>query len=252
MAIITLATDFGRQDGYNGAVIGVMKTLSPRSEVVEITSELGSILKASLVLWRYYSQYPLGTVHLVVVDPTVGTERRALVGTDGKYLFVGPDNGLFTKIIENDSESSWYDIDNAKLPVHESSYTFHARDIFAPAAAMLSMGKAPEILGRKITDPVTIELPKPVVKGEMVKGEIIDIDYFGNLIINIPGEMLGGAAKVMLREKNVPLHQTFADVKVGYPVAYIGSLGLLEIAVNRGRADGYFRAKIGAKVTVRI
>jgi S-adenosylmethionine hydrolase len=252
MAIITLATDFGRQDGYNGAVIGVIKTMSPRSEVVEITSELGSILKASLVLWRYYSQYPLGTIHLVVVDPTVGTERRALVGTDGKYLFVGPDNGLFTRIIEDGSDSTWYEIDTAKLPVHELSYTFHARDIFAPAAAMLSIGKAPEILGRKIADPVTIELPEPAIKGNMTKGEIIDIDSFGNLIINIPGEMLRGEAKVMLREKNVPLHQTFADVKVGYPVAYIGSLGLLEVAVNRGRADSHFRAKVGTKVIVKI
>jgi S-adenosylmethionine hydrolase len=252
MTLITLATDFGRRDGYNGAVIGVIKTLSPRSEVIEITAELDSILKASFVLWRYYSQYPIGTVHLVVVDPTVGTERRALAGTDGKYLFVGPDNGLFTKIMENDRESTWYEIDTAKLPVHESSSTFHARDIFAPVAALLSMGKAPEILGRKISDPVAIELPKPALKDNTVKGEIIDIDSFGNLIINIPGEMLGSGAKVMLKEKNIPLRHTFADVKTGYPVAYIGSLGLLEIAINRGRADNYFKTRIGAKVTLKI
>jgi S-adenosylmethionine hydrolase len=252
MALITLATDFGRQDGYNGAVIGVIKSLAARSEVIEVTSELDSIFKASLVLWRYYSDYPIGTVHLIVVDPTVGTERRALVGADSRYLFVGPDNGIFTRIMEDGRDSTWYEIDTAKLRAPEFSNTFHARDIFAPAAAMLSMGKAPDVLGRKIVDPVTIKIPQPVVKDYMVKGEIIDIDSFGNLIINIPGEVVGDGAKVIMKETKIPLRRTFADVKLGFPAAYIGSLGLLEIAVNRGRADSHFRARVGTKVTVKL
>jgi S-adenosylmethionine hydrolase len=187
-----------------------------------------------------------------VVDPTVGTERRALAGTDGKYLFVGPDNGIFTRIIENALSSAWYEIETARLPVHESSYTFHARDIFAPAAAMLSLGKAPDILGSRIDDPVTIEIPEPVVGSKMIKGKIIDIDSFGNLIINIPGDMLGSNAKALLKEKRVPIGHTFADVKAGFPIAYVGSLGLMEIAVNQGRADRYFGARVGTKVKIEI
>ncbi len=252
MAIITLSTDFGHRDGYNGAVIGAIKSLAPRTEVVEVSSEISSIARASLVLWRYYSFFPLGTIHMVVVDPTVGTARRPLAGTDGRYMFVGPDNGIFTRIMEHTPGSTWYEIDPSRLPVHQGSDTFHARDIFGPAAALLSMGKAPEILGHKISEPVTIDIPIPAIVGNLTKGEIIDIDSFGNLIINIPGEGVGKDAKVTLKTKSIPLKRTFADVRPGHPVAYIGSLGLLEIAVNGRSAQKYFKVVVGAKVTVKI
>ena len=249
MAIITLSTDFGRLDGYNGAVIGAIKSLAPQTEVVEISSELFSIKKASLVLWRYYSHFPPGTVHLVVVDPAVGTERRALAGTDGRYKFVGPDNGVFSRIMEDTPGSTWYEIEPPRLPLHQTSATFHARDIFAPAAALLSLGKPPEILGQQIAEPVVIDIPIPLIRGNLTRGEIIDIDSFGNLIINIPGDAVGKVAKVTLKARSVPLKRTFADVKPGRPVAYVGSLGLLEIAVNGARADKYFKVGVGVKVT---
>ncbi len=252
MAIITLSTDFGRRDGYNGAVIGAIKSLAPHTEVIEVSDELTSISKGSLVLWRYYSFFPLGTIHMVVVDPTVGTKRRPLAGTDGRYMFVGPDNGVFTRIIQDTPGSTWYEIDPSSLPPHEGSATFHGRDIFAPAAALLSMGKAPDILGQKISEPVTIDIPSPAIKGNLTKGEIIDIDSFGNLIINIPGEGVGKDAKVTLKTKSIPLKRTFADVRPGHPVAYVGSLGLLEIAVNGRSAEKFFKAGVGVKVTVRI
>lgn len=252
MALITLSTDFGRRDGYNGAVIGAIKSLAPRTEVIEVSDELSSISKGSLALWRYYSFFPLGTVHMIVVDPTVGTERRPLAGTDGRYMFVGPDNGIFTRIMEHTPSSTWYEINPSRLPAHQGSDTFHARDIFAPAAALLSMGKAPDILGQKISEPVTIDIPIPAIKGNLTKGEIIDIDSFGNLIINIPGESVGKDAKVTLKTKSIPLRRTFADVRTGRPVAYVGSLGLLEIAVNGRSAEEFFKVGVGEKVTVRI
>ena len=157
MAIITLSTDFGRLDGYNGAVIGAIKSLAPQTEVVEISSELFSIKKASLVLWRYYSHFPPGTVHLVVVDPAVGTERRALAGTDGRYKFVGPDNGLFTPLYDEAAQKGWsvevVKLTNPRYWLPVVSHTFHGRDVFAPAAAHLANGVTLIDLGRVIQDP---------------------------------------------------------------------------------------------------
>jgi S-adenosyl-L-methionine hydrolase (adenosine-forming) len=251
MAIITLATDYGDLDGYNAAMIGVIKSLSPAAEIVEITNKLNTIVKTSLVLWRYYASFPPGTIHLVIVDPTVGSSRRALVGIDGPYYFVGPDNGIFSRIIENSSASGWFEIDSARIPQMEVSHTFHGRDIFAPAAAFLSMGKPPDTFSDKITDPVKIDIPKPLAVARRITGEIIDIDSFGNLIINITKEYLEKPL-VTLNSQDIPFGKTFTDVKPRHPIAYIGSIGLLEIAINGGRADKYYGVKIGNKVVVKI
>jgi S-adenosylmethionine hydrolase len=243
MAIITLATDYGNFDGYNAAVIGVIKSLALGAEVIEISNNLSSITKTSIVLWRYYSQFPTGTIHIVVIDPTVGTSRRALVGIDRNYYFVGPDNGIFTRIMEACPDSLWYEIDPAKLPVQIASNTFHGRDIFAPAAALLANGIPPENFSTKLSDPVKIDIPKPIITANRISGEIIDIDSFGNLIININGESLGDKIKVTLKGKKIQFGKTFTDARPGNPIAYIGSLGLLEIALNGKRADKYFQVK---------
>jgi len=252
MAIITLATDYGNSDGYNAAVIGVIKSLSPGAEVIEITNGFSSIAKTSLVLWRYYSQFPKGTIHLVVIDPTVGTSRRALVGTDGNYCFVGPDNGIFTRIMEACPDSLWYEIDPTRLPANTVSNTFHGRDIFAPAAAFFANGILPESFSKKINDAVKVDIPKPIITAKRISGEIIDIDSFGNLIINISGESLGDKPKVILKGKKLRLGKFYADARPGNPIAYIGSLGLLEIALNGKRADKYFQVKVGTPVKVTI
>jgi S-adenosyl-L-methionine hydrolase (adenosine-forming) len=252
MAIITLATDFGNIDGYNAAVIGVIKSLAPATEVIEITGALLSIAKTSIVLRRYYEHFPAGTIHLVVIDPTVGTSRRALVGFDGLRYFVGPDNGVFTRIIEEQAGSQWYRIETEKLPEQKISPTFHGRDIFATAAALLSNGILPESLATRIGDPIKIVLSKPIISPNRISGQIIDIDSFGNLITDIAAEDLGEKPKVTLKGKTVRFGATFADTRPGSPIAYIGSLGLLEIAVNGKRADKYFEAREGTKVIVKI
>jgi S-adenosyl-L-methionine hydrolase (adenosine-forming) len=251
MALITLATDFGDLDGYNAAMIGIMKSISPSAEIIEVTNKLSTIVKTSLVIWRYHGSFPSGTIHLVVLDPTVGSSRRALVGVSGSYFFVGPDNGIFSRIIESAPSAKWFEIDPAMIPLKEHSHTFHGRDIFAPAAAMLSLGKAPETFCELISDPVTIDIPKPVTAGNRISGEIIDIDSFGNLIFNI-GINDTESPKVTLNSQDIPFGKTFNDVDLGHPVAYVGSLGLLEIAINGGRADKYYGTKLGNKVTVTI
>jgi hypothetical protein len=139
----------------------------------------------------------------------------------------------------------------SKLPNREKmSSTFHGRDIFAPAAALLSLGKRPDELGTLIADPVLIEMLEPSIKQNIISGEIIDIDTFGNLIINISGSILKEIATVSIKNENMPLKKTFSNVPVRFPVAYIGSLGFLEIAINQGNAAEYFNAAIGDKVEV--
>jgi S-adenosyl-L-methionine hydrolase (adenosine-forming) len=250
MSIITIATDFGTSDGYTAALFGVMKSILPESEIISITDSLTSIRKTSLVITRYCFLYPQGTVHLVIVDPTVGTVRRPLVGTNGKYFFVGPDNGIFTQIILANPEMTWFEIDRSKLPAGEISNTFHGRDIFASAAALLSSGIAPDELGRRVNDPMKLDIPVPVQRENAIQGEIIDVDSFGNLIINIPGNMLKISSRIMMGDLTIPLGKTFADVEPGKPIAYIGSLGFLEIAVNMDRADKFPNIGVGSKVMV--
>jgi S-adenosylmethionine hydrolase len=250
MAIITIATDFGTADGYTGAVKGVIKSLAPNCEIVDITNELTTIPKAAIALYRYSACFPDGTVHLIIIDPTVGAGRRALAGSDSRYYYVGPDNGVFSMLTWNRRSVDWYNIQEDRLPPREISATFHGRDIFGPAAAMISIGHRPEEFGDKTNDPVMIEIPKARKSGDLIAGEIIDIDSFGNLITNIQGGMLSGNYKVMLEGEKVPLGRTFAHVPLGSPITYIGSLGFLEIGVNKGRADIYFKAIIGSKVRV--
>ena len=253
MGIITIATDFGSADGYTAAMKGVIKSLAPDAELIDITDELSGVLKASIVLLRYYSHFPPETVHLVVVDPTVGSKRRALIGSDGRYFFVGPDNGLFSRVLEERPDSKWWSIDIRKLPPREISPTFHGRDVFAPAAALLTLGKLPGGIGEPINDPRRVEIPRPETAGNVITGEIIDIDKFGNLITNIKQDMLAGKPSIHLEEKEeISFVRSFSDVRKGTSLAYIGSLGFLEIAVNLGRADNHFGVDKGWKVKVAL
>jgi S-adenosyl-L-methionine hydrolase (adenosine-forming) len=250
MSIITIATDYGNTDGYTAALIGVLKSMAPESEIIQVTDILEDITKASFSLMRYYSQFPAGTVHLMVVDPTVGTSRRALAGTDGVHFFVGPDNGVFSRLIQNNKSLRWFEIIPSKLPPREISNTFHGRDIFAPAAALISGGTAIEKIGTEIYNPVFLRLPEPEISAGKIVGEIIDVDSFGNLILNILGSEVGNSPKVTVRNEAIPFVMTFADVPEGKPLAYIGSLGLLELAINMGRADEYFKA--GSRIVIAL
>jgi S-adenosylmethionine hydrolase len=252
MNIITIATDFGRIDGYTATMKGVIKTIAPQVEIVDVGDDLSGILKASLVVMRYYSYYPAGTVHLVVVDPTVGSERKALIGQVENHYFTGPDNGVFSGVIARHPDSKWWSIDISSLPHPPASATFHGRDIFAPAAALLSVNHDPDSLGKRIKRPLTLSIPEPADRRDVIEGEIIDIDNFGNLITNIGSDMLRQRMMITLSDikEPVPFVKTFSDVPLQTPLAYIGSLGYLEIAVNLGRADDYFDIRIGGKVRV--
>jgi len=249
MSIITLATDFGTVDGYVGAVKGVIKNIAPHVDLIDITHDLDSISKAAIALSRYYDRFPKGTIHLVIVDPTVGPERLPLILTDSRFTYVGPDNGIFSWVLRAAEKIASYAIHPAKVKTGEISSTFHGRDIFAPAAAMLASGRTPHEIGVKLEKPRLLEFPKPIIESGYATGEIIDIDKFGNLITNLGMRIVKEFSTVIIEDKqSVPLGKTYSDVEIGKPVAYIGSTGYLEIAVNSDRADKYFGVEIGKKV----
>ncbi len=251
MGIITIATDFGSADAYTATMKGVIKTIAPEAEIIDVTDDLIGIPKASLVLMRYYSYYPAGTVHLVIVDPTVGSERKALIGQVENQYFVGPDNGVFSRVIAEKPHSKWWSVDISSLPYRAMSTTFHGRDIFAPAAALLSINRHPDALGDRSKRPLTLEIPRPVDRHNVIEGEIIDIDNFGNLITNISSDMLQQRTMITLADREpIPFVKTFSEVPPQRPLAYIGSLEYLEIAINLGRADSHFDIGIGGKVVV--
>ena len=241
--LITLLTDFGTADGYVAELKGVLYSQAPSAQVVDLSHEIPpqDVELARLTVARYWRRFPLGTVHLVVVDPGVGTARAALVvESEGRHL-LGPDNGVLSPALL---------LTGARviaLPVSAgAARTFHGRDVFAPAAAALAMGASPDALGTTHTDPVVRRTKEPTRREDgAVIGEIIAVDRFGNAITNLLGAR-GGV--VAAGGRPVPIRGTYADVAVGAPVAMSGSSGLLEIAVRDGNAAATLGLTRGATV----
>ena len=243
-SLITLLTDFGLADNYTAEVKGVLLSRAPGVTLVDVSHEVppGNVRAGQYLLSRTWNRFPAGTVHLVVVDPGVGTARRALAAQAGGHCFVAPDNGLLSVLPE--------DARFVVLPVlRDASPTFHARDVFAPAAARLARGDRFDDLGSSITDPYPLPPPAPRVEGKTVVGEVIFADRFGNLISNIPAELVRRGARVRVGGTEVgALRRTFGDVSPGTLVAYEGSGGTVEIAVRDGSAVRHLAVGVGAEV----
>jgi S-adenosylmethionine hydrolase len=242
--VITLLTDFGTADGYVGEMKGVLASLAPDASVVDISHDIPpqDIVRARLTVSRYWRRFPRGTVHVVVVDPGVGTPRAALaVRADGRFL-VGPDNGVLSAAIGvGAAEVVELDVPGGASP------TFHGRDVFAPTAARLSRGEPLEILGRRHRSSVVMYTPVPVREDGRVRGEIISIDRFGNAITNLDAT---DAATLHVAGQVVPVVRTFADVDVGLGCALVGSAGLVEVAVRDGSAAEAMALRVGMAVEV--
>lgn len=233
----TLLTDFGTRDGYVAAMKGVIAAIAPSAFVDDASHDIphGDILAAALALRRYWRLYPVGTVHVVVVDPGVGSDRGALAMSAEGRFFVGPDNGVFTFI---PAEAA------VQLDVpHDSAHTFHGRDVFAPAAGRLLRGDSLPQLGKEAVVRVALDVPAANDK----QGQVLIVDRFGNLITNITH-----AAAVVIAGREVQLVQTYADVAEGELLALINSDGLLEIAVRNGSAAETLGVSRGAEVLLRL
>ena len=244
MAVITLLTDFGLADSYVAEVKGVLLSRAPGVTLVDVSHDVpsGSVRAGQYLLSRTWYRFPPETVHLVVVDPGVGTERRALAASADGHSFVAPDNGLLS-VLPHGAHF-------VTLPVlRDASPTFHGRDVFAPAAARLATGARLEELGSPVTDPFHSPPPTPRAEGRAVVGEVIYVDRFGNVITNIPGDLVEPGVRITIAETEIgPVRRTFGDVARGKLLAYVGSGGTVEIAVREGSAAQVLDVEVGAEV----
>lgn len=241
--LITLLTDFGTADGYVAEMKGVLYTLVPDAQVVDLSHEIPpqDIELARLTVARYWRRFPEGAVHLAVVDPGVGTSRPCVAVESDRRFLVGPDNGVLSPALLLAGARA------VALPVPPSaSRTFHGRDVFAPAAAALAQGIPLDTLGTPLDAPVVRRTREAVRREDgAVVGEVIAIDRFGNAITNLLGARTGVVAA---GGRPVPIRATYADVALGAPVAISGSSGLLEIAVREGSAATTLGLTRGAAV----
>nr|PZN90793.1 MAG: hypothetical protein DIU52_06120 [bacterium] len=259
---ITLLTDFGTADGYVAAMKGVIAARAPGVVVDDASHDVppGDVAAAAWTLSRYWNLYPPGTVHVVVVDPGVGSERRALAAEVDGRLFVAPDNGVLTWVLAEAGDAAVVAIEAARLFRTPVSATFHGRDVFAPVAAELARraGAGPsrfrEVLadlGPEVADPVRLPLPRPHRGPDHIAGEVIHVDRFGNLITNVPGEWLAPGARIRVAGGSAaPLVRTYADVAPGALAALVGSAGMLEVSVRDGSAAE--RLGVGRGASVRV
>jgi len=252
--IITLTTDFGEKDYSVGVVKGVILSISPEAKIIDITHQLQpfNLISAALTLKNVHNYYPAGTIHLAVVDPGVGGKRKPVLVHTEKYVFVGPDNGIFSWI--NEPGKKVIHLTNSKFFLNPVSSTFHARDIFAPVAAYLSLGVRIDEFGRPVSKIVKLRLPPVQFTKDKLFGEVINVDNFGNLITNIqPEKLKNGFKRIKIKGRKIlNISQTFSNAPEGKILAYRGSAGFLEIGVNQGSAAKKLKAKIGEKVEIEI
>ncbi len=256
--LVTLTTDFGTRDPYAAAIKGVMLGLCPQLRLVDLSHEIGpqDVLEAAIFLAGALPAFPAGSVHLAVVDPGVGSERRAIAVRAGGQTVVCPDNGLLTLFTREHPIEAAHEITNPAFMRADLSATFHGRDLFAPAAARLACGAPLSEAGPAIEGGiVTIDVPEARREGETVHGEVLRIDRFGNAITNVQRALLDGATVTEVRAGKArlrALRRTYADVALGEPLALFESNGYLAIAVNGGDAGATLNLARGTAVTVTI
>lgn len=262
--IVALLTDFGTRDHYVGAVKGAILAAEPEARLVDLVHEIPAhdVQAGAYALEAAYRAFPGGCVFLCVVDPGVGSSRRALALAAGGYFFVGPDNGIFTLVLSEHPQAVVHEITNAGLFRPDVSPTFHARDVFGPVAARLARGMPLSEVGPAIGDPVVFPVARPRLVGERVwEAPVVHVDRFGNLITAftamdvtaILAEFGGDPTEVLVVVEGIimPLARTYSDVAEGEACALPGSARRLEVAIHRGSASRVLGASRGAPVRLR-
>lgn len=265
MAVITLLTDFGTQDEYVGTMKGVILSINPDASIIDITHSIEpqDITQAAYTIYSTYKYFPEKTVHVVVIDPGVGSNRAVVAVRKDQHTFLAPDNGVLTRVLEDDDINMAIKVDNPAYFLQTISRTFHGRDIFSPVAAHITKGIPLDALGSQIdkTKLVRLELAHPQITGDgELMCSIISIDHFGNLITNAEASLVNLLLKdnmphnidVCLGQKIIAgLSKSYSEAKPQNPLAIIGSNGYMEIALNCGNAQKYFHAKKGDTVVIR-
>ncbi len=267
MPVLTLTTDFGLDDAYLAAMKGVILSVAPDCRLVDVSHGIAAqdVMGAGFVLRGAVPYFPPGTVHLAVVDPGVGTERRPIAARIGGHTFVGPDNGLFSLLLDPSAGPGQAAAEPEAVVVLDRpdfwrtptpSATFHGRDVFAPVAAHLAAGRDLTEVGTPVEGLRRLHWVQPLADEQGIQGWVVHVDRFGNAVTNVPGELL--AARLAGREFKCyvgsailnGLHRTYADVDEGEPVALVGSSGLLEVSINGGDAAQLLSIQKGSAVDV--
>jgi S-adenosylmethionine hydrolase len=259
LAILSLTTDFGTKDGNTGVMKGVIWGINPEIQIADLSHYITpqNVREASLVLDRQVWYFPPGTVHVVVVDPGVGTKRRPIASQIGQHFFVGPDNGVFSLLYERAEKNGWpvkiVHTNNSKYWLSDISNVFHGRDIFSPVGAYLASGVNLEDLGEVIDDPIRFDLPQPTLRDKAVVGQVMRIDHFGNIITNIRAEHISSMEDVNVTLCGYTIEgmvKTFGERRPGEIIALFGSTGYLIISEVNGSASNRLSPKIDDFVEV--
>jgi S-adenosyl-L-methionine hydrolase (adenosine-forming) len=257
--IITLTTDYGTNDHLVGTLKGVILKINPDANIVDITHNVApyDLLDGALAIGSSYSYFPPRTIHVVVVDPGVGTDRRPLLVSGETQYFVAPDNGVLSLVYEREESILVRHANVEHYYLQPVSKTFHGRDVFAPVAAWLAKGSQAAAMGDEITDYKKFSMPRPKAADGVVKGVVLRVDSFGNLVTNFRPEDLpaaaleSGAVQLQVGAQTITrLVDTFAKGNPGEAFAYIGSNGFVEIGVNKGSAAKSLNAGRGVAVTL--
>lgn len=258
--VITLTTDFGIQDHYVASMKGVILSVNPGTPIVDVTHEIPpfSIISGAYAISQAAPCFPPNTVHIVVVDPGVGTSRRPLLLQSGGQIFIGPDNGVFSLVAARNEEAKCFEITRRDLMRTAVSATFHGRDIFAPVGAAVACGKAgPSDVGPQIFDPIELDgLAVEQVDSGSWTGRILSVDRFGNLITNFQSSSFSfvqsGSFEIEIAGQCVTNYAaTFGEVRGRDIFVYLGSSGYIEIGVNQGSAASGLHGTPGQPVTLR-
>lgn len=260
--VLTLTTDFGLNDHYVGVMKGVVLGINPQVQLVDISHGVQShdVMDGALTIAQAYHYFPSGSVHLVVVDPGVGSARRPILAVSGKHSFIAPDNGVLSLVYEREERVTVYQVEASHYYLQPVSNTFHGRDIFAPIAAWVSKGVEAAKIGSEITDFVRFAVPKPKREGQMVKGVVLKVDRFGNLVTNLTPEFVPelfaaqpAPFSLTVGKSTVKtIRSNYAQAAAGEVFGIVGSMGYVEISANRAPASQMAGVGRGAEVLVTL
>lgn len=258
MSVITLTTDFGSGSPYVATMKGVILAINPAATVVDLTHDIRpqDVRQGALILEDVTQWFPADTIHVVVVDPGVGTDRAICYARMGPQCYVAPDNGLLSRVARRQSPSMLIRLTEPAYWLQPVSATFHSRDIMAPVAAHLSLGLPPTRLGRPLERLADLDWPEPCRQPGRIDSQILMIDSFGNLVTNVTVDLLGDflhdkRTEVTIQGRSIAgISQTYGDHPAGTLVALVGSRGRLEVAIVGGNAAAKLRAGVGTPVTI--
>jgi S-adenosylmethionine hydrolase len=263
ISVVTLLTDFGTRDYFVASMKGVILNINPQARIVDLSHHVKPqhVEEAAYLLKSCYHYFPEGTVHVAVVDPGVGTKRRPLLVTTARYFFVAPDNGLLSYIFDEETSVEVRAIENKQYRLDSEGATFDGRDLFAPAAAWVTRGQTPGSYGRLIRDYVKLPIPEPAVRSNVLGGQIVYVDHFGNLISNIAplhlkelqGVTRKSSSDVTIRLGDFQIQglvTTYADGDPNVPHALINSNGQVEIFLKEGNAADALKCGRGEKIEI--